>query len=44
MDVCDRILVMNRGRIVADVPRAEFNEEALLGYAIRTEAAASTES
>jgi ribose transport system ATP-binding protein len=38
MDVCDRILVMNRGRIVADVPRAEFNEEALLGYAIRTEA------
>jgi len=44
MDVCDRILVMNRGRIVANVPRTEFDEEALLGYAIRTEATASTES
>ena len=36
MDVCDRILVMNGGRLVADVPRKEFKEETLLSHAIRT--------
>jgi ribose transport system ATP-binding protein len=36
MDVCDRILVMNGGRLVADVPRTEFKEETLLSHAIRT--------
>jgi len=39
MNVCDRILVMNGGRIVADVPRAEFKEEVLLSHAIRTQPA-----
>ena len=36
MDLCDRILVMNGGRLVADVPRGEFKEEVLLSHAIRT--------
>jgi len=36
MDVCDRILVMNRGHIVADVPRKDYKEETLLSHAIRT--------
>jgi ribose transport system ATP-binding protein len=36
MDICDRILVMNSGRIVADVPRSNFNEEELLALAIKT--------
>jgi ribose transport system ATP-binding protein len=35
MGICDRILVMNRGRIVRDVPRSEFEEHALLGYALQ---------
>lgn len=34
--ICDRILVMNRGRLAADVPRSEFSEEKLLQLAIRT--------
>jgi ribose transport system ATP-binding protein len=40
MDICDRILVMNRGRLVADVARSDFNEEALLAYAIKADAEA----
>jgi L-arabinose transport system ATP-binding protein len=32
--VCDRILVMNEGRIVADVPRTEANEERILRHAL----------
>ena len=35
MAICDRILVMRNGRIVADLPREEFDEEKLLSYAIR---------
>ncbi len=34
MGVCDRILVMNEGRIVAAVPRAEATEEGLLRLAL----------
>lgn len=36
MGICDRILIMNRGRLTADVPRGEFSEERLLQLAIRT--------
>ncbi|MBN2450343.1 MAG: sugar ABC transporter ATP-binding protein [Lentisphaeria bacterium] len=36
MDIADRILVMNGGRIVADVPRNACSEERLLRLAIRT--------
>lgn len=34
MGVCDRILVMNSGRLVASVPREEATEEALLKLAL----------
>lgn len=33
LDLCDRILVMFRGRIVADLPRAEANEKTLSSLA-----------
>jgi len=36
MGVCDRILVMNRGRLVRDVARGAFDERALLGAAIES--------
>ncbi|MHC4251229.1 MAG: sugar ABC transporter ATP-binding protein [Planctomycetota bacterium] len=35
MDICDRILVMRNGEIVADVARDAFDEERLLALAIR---------
>ncbi|MHC5055385.1 MAG: sugar ABC transporter ATP-binding protein [Planctomycetota bacterium] len=35
MDICDRILVMRNGSIVADVARDESDEEKLLALAIR---------
>jgi ABC-type sugar transport system ATPase subunit len=34
LGVSDRILVMNRGRIVAELPRAEATQERILRYAI----------
>ncbi|MDP6522788.1 MAG: sugar ABC transporter ATP-binding protein [Kiritimatiellia bacterium] len=36
MDICDRIIVMNSGEIVANVDRADFDEEDLLSLAIKT--------
>ncbi len=36
MGICDRILVMKSGRIVADVPRLDFNEEYLLSLALKS--------
>lgn len=36
MDICDRILVMNRGEVVAQVERADFDEQHLLALAIQT--------
>jgi ribose transport system ATP-binding protein len=35
MSICDRILVMRNGAIVADVPRQDFDEERILGLAIK---------
>jgi ribose transport system ATP-binding protein len=35
MGICDRILIMRNGTIVADVPRQEFDEEYILGLAIK---------
>ena len=35
MGICDRILVMRNGAIVADVPREKCSEEYLLGLAIK---------
>ena len=35
MGICDRILVMRNGAIVADVPREQCSEEYLLGLAIK---------
>ncbi len=35
MDICDRILVMRKSQIVAEIPRAEFDEERLLACAIQ---------
>lgn len=35
MGICDRILVMRNGTIVAEVARSEFNEERILGLAIK---------
>ncbi len=34
MGVCDRILVMSQGRIAAEVPRVEFDQERMMRYAI----------
>lgn len=36
MGICDRILVMNSGKIVANIPREEYDEEKILAYAIKT--------
>lgn len=33
LGMCDRILVMHHGRIVGEVPRADFSEELILSYA-----------
>jgi len=35
MDICDRIIVMNSGEIVADVEREDFDEERLLAAAMK---------
>ncbi len=35
MDICDRILVMSSGQIIANVKRKDFNEEKLLALAIQ---------
>ncbi len=35
MGICDRILIMRNGTIVADVPRQDFDEEYILGLAIK---------
>jgi len=35
MGICDRILIMRNGTIVADVARQDFNEEYILGLAIK---------
>ena len=40
MSICDRILVMNMGRIVANVDRPQFDEERLLSLAMQTGEAA----
>ena len=34
MGVCDRILVMNKGRIVADIPKSDYSQEKIISYAI----------
>lgn len=36
MGICDRILVMQNGMIVANVERKDFNEETILGFAIKS--------
>ena len=33
MGICDRILVVHAGRIVADVPREQFSQDLLMSYA-----------
>jgi len=35
MGICHRILVISDGRITADLPRSEFTEEKILGYAFQ---------
>jgi ribose transport system ATP-binding protein len=34
MGVCDRIMVMNKGKIVADIPKSEYSQESIISYAI----------
>lgn len=34
MGICDRILVMYKNQIVADVPRAEYSQEGIIQYAL----------
>ena len=41
MGVCDRMVVMSRGEIVAAFPRAAFNKEAILRAAFREQEAAA---
>jgi ABC-type sugar transport system ATPase subunit len=38
--ICDRILVMNRGRITDDLPRAQFDRERILRAALPDEVSA----
>lgn len=33
MGICDRILVVREGRLVADVPRSQFSQDLLMSYA-----------
>lgn len=40
MGLCDRILVLNRGRITAELPRAEFDRERILRAALPDEVSA----
>jgi ABC-type sugar transport system ATPase subunit len=35
MGICDRILVMRSGHVVAEVERKDFSEETLLALAIK---------
>lgn len=44
MAICDRILVMRDGKIVADIERKDFDEEKILTLAIKYEAAAGGEN
>lgn len=34
MGVCDRILVISKGRLAADIPRHAFNQETIIRYAL----------
>jgi ribose transport system ATP-binding protein len=34
MGMCDRILVMYRGKIVSDIPKSKFNSELIIQYAL----------
>jgi ribose transport system ATP-binding protein len=34
MGVCDRIMVMSKGKIVADIPKNEYSQEKIISYAI----------
>ena len=34
--MCDRIYVMNEGRIVAEMPRAEASQESIMAAILRT--------
>ena len=34
MGICDRILVMRKGRIVAEVNKASYDQESIMQYAV----------
>jgi ABC-type sugar transport system ATPase subunit len=34
MGVCDRIMVMSKGKIVADIPKSDYSQEKIISYAI----------
>lgn len=34
MGVCDRIMVISKGRLVADIPRSDFDQETIIRYAL----------
>jgi ribose transport system ATP-binding protein len=34
MGICDRIMVMSKGKIVAEVPKGEYNQEKIISYAL----------
>lgn len=34
MGICDRIMVMSKGKIVAEIPKSEYNQEKIISYAI----------
>ena len=36
LGMCDRIYVMNEGRIVAEMPRAEASQESIMAAILRT--------
>jgi ABC-type sugar transport system ATPase subunit len=34
LGICDRIVVMSEGRVTADIPRAEADQELIMRYAL----------
>ena len=34
MGICDRIIVMSKGKIVAEIPKGDYSQEKIISYAL----------
>jgi ABC-type sugar transport system ATPase subunit len=34
MGICDRIMVMSKGKIVAEIPKSDYSQEKIISYAL----------